>query len=74
MGAPCWQAGTQVLCSYVHGKGHAAQVAVSWRIVNDAFPVQFALYLEVNVIVNAGKAHRHDWDRVVYLWCGHDWE
>lgn len=73
-GSPLLAAGTQVLRSYIHGKGHAAQVAVSWRIINDALPVQFAMHLEVSVIVNSGETHSHDRGRVVYLWCGHDWE
>lgn len=71
-GSPLLAADTPVLRSYVHGKGHAAQVAVSGWIINDALPVQFALHLEVSVIVNSGETHRHHWGRVVYLWCGHD--
>lgn len=71
-GSPLLAADTLVLRSYVHGKGHAAKVAVSGWIINDALPVQFALHLEVSVIVNSGETHRHHWGRVVYLWCGHD--
>lgn len=71
-GSPLLAADTLVLCAYVHGEGHAAQVAVSGRIINDALPVQFALHLEVSVVVNSSKTHGHHWGRVVYLWCGHD--
>lgn len=71
-GSPLLAADTLVLRSHVHGKGHAAQVAVSGGIINDALPVQFALHLEVSVIVNACETHSHNGGRVVYLWCGQD--
>lgn len=60
------------LCSNVHGEGHAAQVAVSGRIVNDALPIQFALYLDVSVIVHSCKTHSHHRWGVVDLRLKHD--
>lgn len=58
---------TFALRSDLQGEGHAAQVAVSGRIVNDALSVQFALYLDVSALLHARKTYSHDWWRVVYL-------
>lgn len=63
---------SDTLCSDVHGEGHAAQVAVGGRIVNDALPIQFALYLDVSVIVHSCKTHSHHWWGVVDLRSKHD--
>lgn len=68
-----WLAATSpALRSDVQGEGHTAQVAVSWWTINDALPVQFALHLEVSVVLHPGKTHRHHRGGVVYLWRRHD--
>lgn len=60
------------LRSDVEGEGHAAQVAVSGWIVDDALPVQFALYLDVSVVLQSWKTHSHHRRGVVYLRSRHD--
>lgn len=56
------------LRSDIQGEGHTAQVAVSGWIINDTLPVQFALYLDVSVVLHSCKTHGHHRCRVVYLW------
>lgn len=56
------------LCPDVQGEGDAAQVAVSGRVVDDALPVEFALNLEVSVVLHSCETHRHHRRGVVHLW------
>lgn len=55
------------LRSDIQGEGHTAQVAVSGWIVNDALSIQFALYLDVSVVLHSCKTHSHHRWRVVYM-------
>lgn len=55
------------LCPDVQREGHAAQVAVGGWIIDDALPVQFALNLEVRVVLHPCKTYRHHRRGVVYL-------
>lgn len=45
--------------SNLQGEGHASQVAVSLRIVDDSLSVQFALHLDVSVVLHSCKTHSH---------------
>lgn len=49
------------LCSYHQREGHTAQVAVSGGVINDAFSVEFALYLKGSVVLHGGKTDSHNW-------------
>ena len=60
-------AASSPLRSDFQGEGHAAQVAVGGWIVDDALPVQFALYLDVSVVLQSCKTHSHHRRGVVYL-------
>lgn len=46
-------AGSDIFASRsdIQGEGHAAQVAVGGRVVDDALSVQFALDLDVSVVL-----------------------
>jgi len=45
--------GSFCLCSYIQGEGNTAQVAVSGRIIDDALAIEFALYLDVSVVLHS---------------------
>ena len=55
------------LRSDVQSEGDGAQVAVGRGVVDDSLAVEFALYIDMSVVLHACKTNRHHWGRVVHL-------